>query len=437
MKRVAAVALQLVLLAIGLACGPKLGDGAVGTGSTAAGNDSSESASSSHTAADSSETTASSTDGTTGRMLEPLGADAVVDLCTSRTHTCAASADGRVKCWGTSEKGALGAGSVEVLGDDELPIDIPEVDLPIDVVEVQCGAQVTCARGSDGAVACWGAARTLGLERGEEPGGDLGDDEIPGSDAIVPLDAAAVALSVAQATVCVALANETVRCWGSRLGFYEDWPRLGEYLGDDEPVTSVPALQVAGLSLLLTDFFYAGAVGDDGLLLWGQGAPNLVYTPSPRDGAIVDVALGQAQAGGAPPCAVMSSGSVACGTFDTLGLIEHDLGGPVEEVWGGVCFRVTGIGVRCYGHNVSGRLGLGNTDPIALEPTDTEESNVLSFGDVVVDISMSVDHTCAILEGGWLLCYGRGTEGALGYGSTDSYGANFAPEIEAAYRVFD
>ena len=407
----------------------------MGTG----GNETSDSGSYTQTGEHSADTTASTADGTTGADAtpEPLGPDAVIDICTSRTHTCAASADGRVKCWGTSEKGALGAGSVEVLGDDELPIDIPEVELPIDVVEVGCGANLTCARGNEGVVACWGAGPALGLERGEGPEADLGDDEVPGGEAIVPLDSASVALSVAQVNVCVGLANDGVRCWGSRLGLYEDWPSVGDYLGDDEPVTSVPALDVGGLSALLTDFFYACAVGDEGLLCWGQAPPELVYVPGPSEGTIIDVGLGPALAGGAEPCAVMSSGSVACGTSDSLGLIEHDLGGPVEEVWGGVCFRVAGIGIRCYGHSEAGRLGLGNTAPVVLEPTDTAQSNILSFSDAVVDISMSLTHTCAILEGGWLLCYGRGTEGALGYGSTDSYGAGYPPEIEAAYRVFE
>ena len=451
MKPPSLLAWALVVVGGSTSCGPELGDtgGAGGRTSGAQASGTADSEGITQTGPqgdDAGATTADTADGTADTtagidpMLEPLGPDAVVDVCTSRQHTCAASADGRVKCWGTSERGALGSGSLDVLGDDELPIDIPEIPIPIDVVDVECGSiAVTCARSDAGAVACWGAAPSLGLERGSTSEGDLGDDEVPGAEAIVPLDGDAMLLSVAQAKACVALANGGVRCWGSNnLGLGGDWPDLGDNLGDDEPVTSVPALDVGGTPTgLITDLVSACAASDAGLSCWALGPPEVVYQPRPADGVIVDVAQRPVGVGHGEPCMVLSTGAVACGLPDSIDIVEHDLGGPVEEVWSGVCFRVSGIGIRCYGHNEAGRLGLGHTMSVDLEPADTAESNVLPFGDLVVDMSMGLSHTCAILEGGWLLCYGLGEYGALGYGSTDPYGESSPPQVEAAYRVFD
>ncbi len=49
---------------------------------------------------------------------------AVVELVAGTDHTCALFEDGRMKCWGSGEYGALGYGNRWDIGDDETPADV-------------------------------------------------------------------------------------------------------------------------------------------------------------------------------------------------------------------------------------------------------------------------------------------------------------------------
>lgn len=79
--------------------------------------------------------------------------------------------------------------------------------------------------------------------------------------------------------------------------------------------------------------------------------------------------------------------------------------------------------VRCWGYNTYGQLGYGNTNNVG----DTATSLPYTAGDVPLpsaaqQIATGASHTCALLETGFVYCWGRNNVGQLGHGRTDNLG---------------
>jgi alpha-tubulin suppressor-like RCC1 family protein len=74
------------------------------------------------------------------------------------------------------------------------------------------------------------------------------------------------------------------------------------------------------------------------------------------------------------------------------------------------CALMQGGGVRCWGGNVFGQLGDGSTDG-RLAPSSAD---ILSGAAAV---STGTTHTCALMQGGGVRCWGGNADGELGDGS--------------------
>ena len=81
--------------------------------------------------------------------------------------------------------------------------------------------------------------------------------------------------------------------------------------------------------------------------------------------------------------------------------------------------------IKCWGHNSYGQLGLGdrsNRGGSANEMGDNLPAVSLGTGRTVKSISSGAYHTCALLDDGSVKCWGRNNEGQLGLGDTFNRG---------------
>ena len=89
------------------------------------------------------------------------------------------------------------------------------------------------------------------------------------------------------------------------------------------------------------------------------------------------------------------------------------------------CAIVTGGRVKCWGNNTSGRLGLGDTaarGDAAGEMGTALPAVDLGFGRTATAITAGAGHTCARLDNGTVKCWGANGNGRLGQGDTSARG---------------
>ena len=263
--------------------------------------------------------------------------------------TCALLEEGNVRCWGAADNGNLGYGNAELVGDDETPAEMGDVSVGGTVAQVTRGYEHTCVLLDDGRVRCWGMPDWLGIGRDDEI---IGDDETPDTIEHVDVGRRVVGIEAGGHHTCAVLATEDVRCWGAnghgQLGIDNPRYTFNEYLGDDEPITSV-------------------------------------------------------------------------------GLV--DVGEPVLQIAAGhshTCVLLEGGRVRCWGDSEYGQLGYGNVETIGDDETPASAGDV-NVGGTVSQISAGRYHTCALLETGAIRCWGSGRHGALGYGNEDDVGDDESP----------
>ena len=322
-------------------------------------------------------------------------------------------------------------------------------------IAIVAGEEHTCALIDTGAVRCWGRGPRGQLGYGDTQ--SIGDDETPASAGDVELGGAAVELAAGGRHTCALLGDGAVRCWGEggrgQLGYGDT-----QSIGDDEVPASAGDVPLGGVAVALAaGGAHTCAVLQSGdLRCWGAGQfgqLGLAATDDIGDGeapsSVPGVDLGGSAAavgaGSDHSCAVTTGGAVLCfglansgqlGYGNTAAIGDDEdpaAAGPV--VLGSVADRVVagarhscallGTSLRCWGDGSSGQLGRGSTATIG-------DDELPDTGDVVLGASAALvvagfDHTCALTAAGGVRCFGDGADGRLGYGATETIGDNEDP----------
>jgi|GEM_PF-1311520 len=303
-------------------------------------------------------------------------------------------------------------------------------DEPVAYTAVAPGTGHTCAIVTGGTVQCWGENA-----QGQLGDGTLVDRSTPG--AVVGLAGPAVALASGLDHSCALLESGAVQCWGA-----QNHGQLGNGVHDDDtpsadPVDvinlSAPATAIASKTDFTCALIQGGTVQCWGINFNGQigdGSTGVSETPGIVSG------IGNARAiavGRNHACAILRNGSLKCwgrnqlgqagnGTSDNLvtPVTVAGLGGTPTSVAAGAfhtCVLLEGGAVECWGRGDFGQLGDGNGTDSAAD--STSPATVTGLTGTPVALALGNDYSCALIESGSLQCWGRGNDGQLGDGSTE------------------
>lgn len=163
-----------------------------------------------------------------------------VKLAAGGYHACALMEDGAVRCWGFNGFGALGhgRGHLHHIGDDETAASTIPLWFPGPVADIVAGYFHTCALLEEGDVYCWGLPDRGALGYGNSE--RIGDDETAVSAGPVPLGGPAERLLRGDYSTCAVMRSGLLRCWGTRF----DLRFLPEHVGDDETPADVSPVRV-------------------------------------------------------------------------------------------------------------------------------------------------------------------------------------------------
>ena len=317
---------------------------------------------------------------------------------------------------------------------------------------VVVGIAHTCALLTNGEVHCWGSGGLGQLGLGNTLSLGDGPNELPTPAAKfggVVVDVAAVTNST-----CAVLAGGAVRCVGENtegeLGI-NNTATVGDMNVELPPASSAigkPAKAIFG-----GHGSYCVITTDDALRCWGdnnKGQLGLgttgVIGDQPGDLPKPDVPVGfvpvQITFGSAHTCARSAAGKVRCWGLNNVGELGYgnvvtlgddpgelptadvNLGGTAIDISAGMfhtCAVLDGGAVRCWGLNSDGQLGLGNTTTIGDGPGEMPPASV-NLGGLATRVSCGPYHTCALLDDGKVRCWGRNSSGQLGLGNTTKIG---------------
>jgi alpha-tubulin suppressor-like RCC1 family protein len=310
-------------------------------------------------------------DGTTSGRFIPLD---VLELWTGigtidagGWHSCAVTKGGVGKCWGVNFSGQLGDGTTM---SRSIPSDV--AGLSNGVASISAAVEHTCALTSSGGVKCWGYNWY----------GQLGDGT--GNSSTTPVDVVGlsngtVVISSGQYHTCALTTGGGIKCWGSNT-FGQLGDGTGSHTNNFQP-TPVEVIGLgSGVVAISSGMWHTCAVTTaGGVKCWGNndrsqlGDGTTTLRTAPVD--VVGLSSGVA--------------AVSAGEYHTCALTKRG-------------------GVKCWGDNLFGQLGDGTKNGSST-PVD-----VLELSSGVSAISAGYSHTCALPLGGGVRCWGRNDFGQLG-----------------------
>lgn len=295
-------------------------------------------------------------------------------LAAGDDFTCALDELGSAYCFGANDRGQLGQGD---RAERHAPVHVP---LPVAARSITTDFAHVCALLADARLFCWG--------RNQE--GELGqDDAVPpqndetARDALEPVEVPGADFASADAGdghTCAVRLNGSLWCWGRNTGH-----QLGE--GDDAQVRH-PIQVGTELDWLRVDSGQQHSVAlkrDHSLWVWGLNEASNSGEGFPL-GMDVDEVVSPTRLGTASDWV-----TIATRVFHTCAVNR------AGELW-------------CWGRNVEGQLGTGDT-LLRKEPTLVAQG--------VTDLAVSWFTTCALYRSGGIACTGKNEQGELGDGTTE------------------
>jgi cysteine-rich repeat protein len=341
----------------------------------------------------------------------------VIALTAGASHTCALLREGLVRCWGDNSHGQLGLGTTANLS-GQPPYKNGLVPLGAAAVALTAGNSHTCALMADQSVRCWGANADGQLGLGNT--NTVGDDEVPdAAHAAVPLGAMVTAVAAGGNDTCAILQDGSLRCWG-----LNDYGQLGlgntNTIGDDE----LPSAAVAEVSLGDTAAAVAAGGEHTCAILGSVGGLGSSTVRCWGRNNVGQLGLG-------------NSAEIGDNELPTAVAALAFLNGPFDTIVAGVTrtflHQSNDNGVEVWGDNSDGGLGAGTTEDFTMLPA-TKLGNLTFDGALVPEESAGAYHACVRTQNQLFRCWGVNDKGQLGLGTTATLGdveaVNLAPPVD-------
>jgi len=350
----------------------------------------------------------------------------VVAIAAGRSHTCAVTEGGAVKCWGANDHGQLGNGTMV---NSNVPVEVSGL---AGVKAVTAGWGHTCALTVGGGVKCWGYDLN-----GELGNGTSVDSDVPVD--VTGLSAGVAAIDAGDDHTCAVTGGGGLKCWG-----YNEFGQLGD---GTKASRSVPvdsqgfAGGVAGIAAgwghtcVRTTGGGAKCWGDNEYGQLGDGE-TVGGRLTPVDVTGLGYGVLKISAEGGQSCALTTGGGVSCWGINKYGQLGDGSGQqrnvPVQVIgltsgvsdvtvgWNHACAVVSGGGLECWGWNYYGQLGDGT------KITRSKPVKVSRLTDGIRDIAVGWAHTCVATGLGAGKCWGSNATGQLGDGTQSNSGTPLA-----------
>ncbi|MBC7690966.1 MAG: choice-of-anchor D domain-containing protein, partial [Methylotenera sp.] len=347
-----------------------------------------------------------------------FGVTSALTLASGNSHNCITITGGQVSCWGMNTDAQLGDGTTTNRTS-------PVLLLPLSsATEIAAGDSHSCALTGD-TIHCWG----------DNAFGQLGDNSTtvrPSPTAANGLVNVIAATSGSQHT-CAVLADHTVQCWGSNgKGQLGDGTTVNHFV--PAPVTGIT--DAVGVSAGYA--FSCAWLSGGGAKCWGSNGGGALGNGLTFDSAAPVTVVNSSSipltgvvglsSGGSHTCALLSDTSIQCWGNNSYGQLGN---GSLSSASGSVevktdasttltgatrvaagsrhsCAVLTGGAVSCWGFNGSGQLGNGTT-------TQKSFATAVPGLSSMTQVTAGQDHTCA-LSNGTVQCWGQYGAGKLGDG---------------------
>ena len=326
--------------------------------------------------------------------------------------SCALLEDGRVKCWGWGAFGQMGNGT-----DDWHNPEPVVVQGLAQVQAIAAGGEHVCALRTNGQLWCWGA----------NDFGQIGAGTFAAGKSLVPVQVASgiARFALGYSHTCVQLTSG-LRCWGNN---------EQQQIGNDQPYSQLhfspvdvlnlsdPVARVEGGRNFSCALTQAGRVHCWGRQANGQlGTGKQLYADPLPSNAVPGLGPGvrSISVGDQHACAVLQDRRLKCWGNNDRGQVgnnrhathwRHDpvevkgVSGAVQLALGAdhACARLSGGGLRCWGDNSRGQLGLGPDEPKHWQHTPQP---VVGLG-ATSHVTAGERHNCALTQSGnRMWCWG-------------------------------
>jgi len=341
------------------------------------------------------------------------GPPSVVSLAAGSRHVCALISNGTAKCWGRNDVGGLGDGTTT---NSSTPVVVKGL---ASAIALGAGGAHTCAILAGGTMKCWGSNTK----------GQLGDGKTTNSN--TPVDVVGVtgviAIALGEAHTCAVVTGGKVRCWGMN---------NHRQLGDGTTVDSLVPVDVPGIDgadaiasrLYHTCVRVAGGamkcfgnnfMGELGSFTSVNGKASNVSGISGAKSITVGGGANSGASDSAHSCAVLGDGSAQCWGGNNAGQLGVDLATQktptpltvrtlkdaqaISAGFSHTCALVAGGGVRCWGFNSNQQLGnpsAGDMSDLPVEVQSLADATAIVSGDYF---------NCALRKDGRVSCWGQKT----------------------------